>query len=380
MSIFGVVCECNPYHSGHGKLISRAREMGAGGLVAVMSGDFVQRGEPAVMSKFDRAADLAEQGFGLVFELPVRYSLSSSERFTAASVGLLDALGAVDTVLFGSECGSEDLLRKASAASYSEETRREVSRLCSQGESYPAALQSAVRQTAGEEAASVLASPNDILACGYMRALDVLGSRMKAATFTREDDGLTAHGAREMILSGQVPDHVTERTACAVREGDVSDPGRWDIISMAALRAMPRDEFSELPDVSGGLDSRLWRAAREAACLEEFFRLAKTRSYTMSRVKRAAACAVLGIRGSAPDVPPYARLLAIGPGGREILSAIKDGAKVPVSENLAELAEISAEAAERSAEEERATDIYNIARRRPVRAGEDRWRRLIIRN
>ena len=377
MGIFGVVCECNPYHSGHGKLIEKALQQGADGLVAVMSGDFVQRGEPALMSKFDRAADLARQGFGLVFELPVRYSLSSSERFAAASAGLLDALGAVDTLFFGSECGDTELLERAAEAADSEETRKLVSELCSQGLSYPAALAEAVGRTAGEETASVFSSPNNILAVDYIRALNRSGSPMEVFTVTREDDGFTAHGVREAVSEGTVPeDLLTPESAALIKEGDISDPGRWDVICMSTLRRMTREDFSVLPDISAGLDSRLYRASREKSSLDDVLDSAKTRSFTMSRIKRAVCCAALGISGSAPAVPPYARLLAVGPGGTEILRRISEKTRVPVSENLTTLSGSSAEAARTAAEEMLATDIYNIARRKPRPAGEDLSRRL----
>ena len=377
MGIFGVVCECNPYHSGHGKLIEKAIQRGADGLVAVMSGDFVQRGEPALLSKFDRAADLARQGFGLVFELPVRYSLSSSERFAAASVGLLDALGAVDTLFFGSECGDTELLYRTAEISGRKETRELASELSSQGMSYPAALTEAVRMTGGEEPASVLMSPNNVLAVDYIRALNGSGSKMKAETVTREDDGLTAHGIREAVSAGTVPeDMLTPETAALIAEGDTSDHGRWDIVCMSELRRMTREELSGVPDINGGLDSRIFRAAREEPSLEKLLGSAKTRSFTMSRIKRAVCCAVLGIRGSAPAVPPYARLLAVGPGGTEMLRRISVSSRIPVSESLKTLSEASVQAAAAADEEILATDIYNIARRKPRPAGEDLTRRL----
>ena len=377
MSIFGVVCECNPYHSGHGKLIEKAVQLGADGLVAVMSGDFVQRGEPAVISKFSRAADLADRGFSLVFELPVRYSLSSSERFAAASVGLLDALGAVDTLFFGSESGDIAALKAAADAAEDGRVTDRTRELCSSGLSYPSALTSAVGEIFGEDVSSCMSSPNNILAIDYLRALKRLGSSMRPVTVKREEDGLSAHSARRMIREGSVADGmVSERTQLLASSGDISDPAKWDTVCMSALRRMSREEFALIPDVSGGLDSRLYRAAREAISLEELLQSVKTKSYTMSRVKRAVCCASLGIKGKAPAVPPYARLLAIGDGGAEILRAIRQTSSVPVSENLKELAAGSREAFLVAGEEMLATDIYNIASGIPRAAGMDMTARL----
>jgi len=377
MSIFGVVCECNPYHSGHGKLIAEARRRGADALVAVMSGDFVQRGEPALLSKFDRAADLARQGFSLVFELPVRYSLSSSERFAAASVGLLDSLGAVDTLFFGSECGDAGLLYDAAGAADSERTRNTVSSLCSQGYSYPAALTEAVKANFGERTSSVFLSPNNILAVDYVRALTRSGSRMRAETVLREMDGLTAHGVREAAEAGEIMYNLlTDETAGLLSEGDTSDPAKWDVICMASLRKISAEDLAEVPDMQSGLDRRIYKAAREETSLKKLLASAKTRSLTMSRVKRAVCNAVLGIKGTAPEIPPYARLLAVGQGGTEILRSISERARIPVSENLLTLSATSSEAAYRAGEEMLATDIYNTARRKPRPAGEDLTRRL----
>lgn len=379
MRVVGVVCECNPYHSGHGKLIDKAAEHGAERLVAVMSGDFVQRGEPAVISKFERAADLAEQGFSLVFELPVRYSLSSSERFAAASVGLLDALGAVDTLLFGSESGDLDLLMSAAAAVDDERVQPLVSGYCSNGFSYPAALTEAVTDIYGDDIAVCMSSPNNILAIDYLRTVNALGSHMVPFTIRREDDGLNAHSVRERILRNEdVSGMVTGRTAGLVSEGDIVSMQKWETVALASLRELGEEQASMLPDVSGGLDRRMLRASREAVSLGDFYDRVNTKNYTLSRIRRAAACAVCGISGGAGAVPPYARLLAIGKGGRDLLGEISRSSSVPVSENLAVLARTSEQAASLAGEEERATDIYNVIRRIPRPAGEDRSRRLFV--
>ncbi len=379
MRVAGVVCECNPYHSGHGKLIRRARDLGAERLVAVMSGSFVQRGDPAVLSKFERAADLAEQGFSLVFELPVRYSLSSSERFAAAAVGLLDALGAVDTVIFGSECGDIGLLEEAASAADDPEVRALVSSYCGSGYSYPRALSAAVEEIRGRDTARQISSPNNILAIDYLRALRRTGSGMSAETFLREDDGLSAHSVRESILSGKdVSGRVTARTLGAVSDGDTVSFDRWDTAAMAYLRRISREDASRLPDMSGGLDSRIYRASRQAVSLQDFYGMVKTKSYTLSRIRRAVSCAVCGIFGTAPAVPPYARIMAIGEGGRELLGEISRSCRIPLSEGLSVLAGSSPEAELCAGEEQRATDIYNIIRRIPRAAGEDFSRKLFV--
>ncbi|MBR5070459.1 MAG: nucleotidyltransferase family protein [Oscillospiraceae bacterium] len=381
MSVFGVVCECNPYHTGHRKLIDEAFERGADRLVAVMSGDFVQRGEPAVLSKFDRAEDLVEQGFSLVFELPVRYSLSSSERFAAASVGLLDALGAVDTLFFGSECGDTDLLKSIAETVDDEKTKARVSELCSEGYSYPRALSAAVGEIAGKRLADEMSRPNNILAIDYLRAVRSFASGMTVETVKRDDDGYSAHAVRDMIRTGTEPEgYVTAMTAELIRKGDTVSLERWDTVSMTMLRQLTEDDVKRIPDISGGLENRFYRAAREASSLGEFCSSVNTRSFTLSRIRRAAACAVCGIFGSAPAVPPYARILAIGNGGKELLRDITGACRIPVSENLSKLSAVSEDAALIAAEEMRATDIYNIVRNIPRPAGEDLSRRLIIRN
>lgn len=379
MRVFGVVCECNPYHSGHGKLIENAFALGADKLVAVMSGDFVQRGEPAVLSKFDRAADLVEQGFSLVFELPVRYSLSSSERFAAASVGLLDALGAVDRIIFGSESGDLEALTRVSRAVDDPKTRELVRELCGRGYSYPGALSSALTELFGSETVESLSGPNNLLAIDYLRALASLGSGIEPVTYRREADGFSAHSVREMMEnSADAGGYVTERTRRLIEDGNTVSMQKWDTVCISLLRRLEEDRFASLPDMSGGLENRLFRASRQAATLSEFLSIAKTKSYTMSRIKRAAACAACGIFGEAPDVPPYARILAIGRGGKELLREISASSALPVSENLISLSSVSPAAARTAEEEIRATDSYNVIRRIPLPAGEDLSRKLTV--
>ena len=372
--VFGIVCECNPFHGGHRLILEKARRNGAGAVIAVMSGDFVQRGEPAMVSKFVRAADLADGGCDLVFELPVRSALSSAEGFAAGAVRLLDAAGIADTLFFGSECGDIALLERAAELELDGELTRETAALAEQGLSWPAAREKALVSMGQEEIASLLNKPNNILAVEYLKALKRSGSAMKAVTVKREDDGLTAHGIRERYLSGEdISSSVSGRTVEELLGGGAPDAGAWSRIALYRLRNMSRQDLAGLEDISGGLDSRIYAAAKTAASIEELYEAVKTRRYTMSRVKRVIARAVLDIKGTGEE-PEYIRLLAIGEKGRELLARMDGRASLPVIAGLK-----GAEGSKAAAEEIRATDLYSLIKRTPTPAFEDYTGKLYVR-
>ena len=373
MRVFGIVCECNPFHAGHRLILEKARENGADAVIAVMSGDFVQRGEPAMVSKFARAADLADGGADLVFELPVRYALSSAEGFAEGAVRLLDGTGIADTLFFGSECGDIRLISEAAGLVSDGRLTSETALLAEQGLSWPAARQRALVSMGHEKAAELLNSPNNILAVEYLKALESTGSSMKALTVKREDDGFTAHGVRERYIRGEdISSLVSERTMEELRRGGTPDREAWSRIALYRLRSMTRQQFAELEDVSGGLDSRIYAAAKTAASLEELYEAVKTKRYTMSRVKRVIARAVLDIKGREGE-PGYLRLLAIGERGKELLSLMAGKSVLPVIAGLK-----SAEGEAEAAEEMRATDLYSLIKRNPTPAFEDYTGKLYV--
>ena len=165
MKVSGIICEYNPFHNGHLYHIRRTRENGATHIVAVMSGNFVQRGDTAVMDKLERARLAVRSGADLVIELPVQYSLASAENFASGAVHLLDALGAVDELSFGSECGDTEKLRRAmETVDLAAVTRAdEIRSIMEKGYTYPRALNSVVNGY-DPEAAAIIAEPNNTLA------------------------------------------------------------------------------------------------------------------------------------------------------------------------------------------------------------------------
>lgn len=379
MQVTGVICECNPFHFGHEKAAKAAKDLGADAVIGVMSGNFVQRGEPACMSKFDRAEAMARHGFDLVLELPVRFALASSQRFAAAGIRLLDAVGAADTLLFGSECGDLELLRDAAAVLCSPDTVDGIRKRQENGVPYPAAQEQILSATLGQEKAGALRGGNNLLALDYMKALETETSGLRPVTIRRTEDGWSAHGIRERMreglpLEGAVPDDLIP----GYKECNGPDADSFSRTCLLRLRDCTEADLARLPDGKGGLDQRIFRAAGKAASLDELYEAVKTRRYTMSRVKRMTLCAVLGLYGSQDVYPPYARILAIGERGKEVLSVMKDTASVPFSSDVRALAASSSLASEMIAEEMRTDDFYNLNRTQPVPVGEDCTRRLFV--
>lgn len=378
MRVFGIVCECNPFHSGHRLIMEKARLSGAEGIIAIMSGDFVQRGEPAFLSKFTRARDLADSGCDLVLELPVRYALSSAEGFAKAAVGLLDAAGITDTVFFGSECGDISLLEKAADLETDPELLERTALNAEQGLSWPAAREKALLSMGREDVSVLLKEPNNILAVEYIKAVRASGSRMGFLTVRREKDGRTAHGIRELYSAGgDVSSLLTETDVRELAKGGTPDPEAWSRIALYRLRNMSGQELASLEDVSGGMDSRIYAAAKTAASLEELYAAVKTKRYTMSRIKRVCCRGVLDIKGKREDIP-YLRLLAIGERGRELLSLMDGKASLPIISGLKDAEAVSPAAAEFAAEEMRATDLYSLIKKTPTPAFEDYTGKLYV--
>ena len=357
MDFIGVVCEYNPFHNGHAyHLRESARLTDDQGVVCVMSGDFVQRGEAALYAKYARAEAAVRGGADVVFELPLPWSLASAEGFARGAVGLLAAIGAT-TLSFGTE--SEDLgILDTLARRLIEPQTVELIRAKMADEpelSFAAARQRVLEQLCGE-GARALETPNNILAVEYLKtiytenlSLKPLGVRRLGSAHDGAGEGNTrsASEIRSLLLRGESADRFMGAAARAVLERDTAQgrgiPSRAAIETaiLSRLRMLRREDFLALPDASGGLGERLFRAAGEEPTLDAVFAAVKNKRLAMSRVRRACYCAALGITSNAADgIPPYARLLAANARGREMLAELKETSAVPIVTKPASVREL----------------------------------------
>ena len=238
MKISGIICEYNPFHNGHLYHINETRKNGATHIVAVMSGNFVQRGDVAVMDKLERARLAVRSGADLVIELPVQYCLSSAENFASGAVYLLDSLGAVDEISFGSECGDTDTLQEAmdTVEAIAMVHGEEIRGIMEKGYTYPRALTSVVK---GKDpaVADIISEPNNLLAIEYMKALKRFSSAMAPYTVKRinaeHDSDITENGfasasyLRERIQKrANISEYTTSEWAAAIDAVISRDKGR----------------------------------------------------------------------------------------------------------------------------------------------------------
>lgn len=342
MKAVGIVAEYNPFHSGHQYQIRKIREMCGADMpiVAVMSGDFVQRGEAAAYDKFTRAAAAVRGGVSLVIELPLPWSLSSAEGFARGGVGLLGATGVVGALSFGSESGDLAALEKTATALDTPEFTDALKASLTGGTPFAAARAKAAQALLGN-AAAVLDTPNDLLAVEYLRAAAKLGYTFKYIPIRREgsvhDGAGSASELRARLregesLSGRIPDEAWDvfRRADEAGRGYVS-PESLRTALLSRLREKTPEDFAAVPDAAEGLHFRLYEAARRGASAEEIADLAKSKRYAHARLRRMVMCAVLGIcAGDAGGVPPYLRVLAFDAQGAALLREMKMCASLPV--------------------------------------------------
>ena len=349
-------------------------------VLCVMSGNFVQRGDFALTGKYARAEAAVRSGADLVLELGLPWAVSSAERFADGGVQALLATGVATHLVFGSECGdTAPLLRLAAALtgpSFPERLRWELQK----GVSFAAARERAAASLVSPEDAALLRSPNNILGVEYCKSLLRRGGDIRPVTVPRQGtphDGAalagehpSASAVRTLLRSGQrdraLSLMVPAMAECYLKE---ETAGRAPVLGetceravLARLRTMTEADFAALDEGREGLYRRLFAASRTACTVEEVLRLAGTKRYAQSRLRRMVLWAYLGLTpGDCPAEPPYLRPLAANAMGRRLLARMRKTAAVPVLTKPAAVRHMGGAARALFDREVRAADLYALA-------------------
>ena len=363
MKTVGLITEYNPFHNGHAYHIEKAKMLtGADRVIVVMSGDFVQRGAPAVMPKHLRAESALLSGASLILELPVCFATGSAEYFAQGSISLLNRLGCIDSICFGSECGDLHLLKEIAQILADEpiEYQTALRQALKDGASFPAARQKALN-IYSDKYSEILALPNNILGIEYLKALAKLHSKMEPFTIKRIGAGYhdmdidgqfsSATAIRSDIyqladvnssseslplthIQTQVPSSCHElmkknyQTRYPVKADDFS------LLLKAKLLSETAGSLSHYLDMSPELANRILRLRNDYLSFEQFCDLLKTKELTRSRISRSFIHVLLGITKdwlTAMKAPaPYARILGFRRDHADLLGILKRTSDIPL--------------------------------------------------
>lgn len=381
MKIVGLITEYNPFHNGHLYHIKKSKELtGADYCIALMSGSYVQRGAPAIYDKYVRTSMALSSGADLVLEMPVAFSTASAREFATYGVALFTALGAVDSVCFGSECGDIAPLSRIAGllADEPEEFSRTLKQCLKQGMTYPEARHQALLSSLSPDEQAVLASPNNILGIEYIRAGMALGSPLRFHTIRREGQAYhdtavlsgignpdrclaSASAIRRIVASGQNPpgpsaspdlpgslETVTADAlssmvpACVHRMITREQPVFSDDFSSILNYRILKGDWTDIADLTPELDARIRKSALSPVSFEERIQELKTRQLTYTRVSRALLHLILNLHESDVGLYKengyalYARVLGFRKDSLPLLSSLKRSSVVPLITKLAD--------------------------------------------
>lgn len=345
MKISALICEFNPLHNGHIYLIDKMRQSGATHIVGIMSGNFVQRGECAVMNKLRRSECAIKNGVDIIIELSVPYALSSAENFARGGVETAIAVNA-DELWFGSECNNIDLLKRIVEIQKDANVQKLTSEEMKKGITQVKALSNAISELYGTDFKETMLSPNNILGIEYLKALDNLKAEIKPKTIKRiaveHDSGVSSGNfASASYLRNLCRENLDDclrfmdSYTLEVLKNEIKSGyapatlknGERAII--AKLRTMTPKDFLQLPDVSEGLENRIYEAVQKFTSLDEITDHIKSKRYTHARIRRILMCAYLGITQQMQKQPiPYIRPLCFNENGATLLK--KASEKLPI--------------------------------------------------
>ena len=368
VKIAGIIAEYNPFHNGHLYQIEKIKENGFDFVVVAMSSNFVQRGENAVIDKWARAKSALENGADLVLEIPTCYCLSPAEKYAFGGVSVLNNANIIDTLVFGSESDNLSVLQKfADEISENEQVNIFLKESLNKGEGYAYSLDKAVERVYGKEYSDILKNPNDVLAIEYLNAMKKTNASFSPTPIKREkvlhnakrtvDNIASGSKIREMILKNEdfsnfVPNFESDtfKNFANIKNGER--------IILNTLRNLKSEDFLKIPDVNEGLEQRIINAAKTAKNIDDFFEKAKTKRYTLSRIKRIVLCAVLQIY--VYEMPPYLRVLGFSENAKLLLKELKQKAKLPIVSSFADAKKVGKEAEKYFIKEASYTDFYTM--------------------
>ncbi len=389
MKVAGIIAEYNPFHNGHAFLAEKARKAGFSNVVAVMSGNFVQRGEPALMHHSVRTRAALECGVDLVLQLPAVYAASGAQSFAQAGVRILDRLGCVDALVFGSECGDTEKIVSAASLIYGEKIKPIISEELEKGITFASARENALRKLNGEYA-DIIQSPNNILGVEYAAALERIGSSIMPITYGRagvsHDSDCEAGGfasaslIRDKIRAGESVEALVPAKAAEIyKKSDIADIGEIENAILYKMRTVTAEELAKTPDVSEGIENRIISAAKQATNLNELYMLAKTKRYTHARIRRIILNCFLNVTAEDLQIPaPYIRVTGFNERGAQIIRAAKDTATLPVITKAADLARLDESAQRIFLLECMAGDVYSLCIKNRMPCGVEKDFRPII--
>ena len=342
MKTIGIIAEYNPFHQGHAHHLEVIKKNYPDAIcIVVMSGAFIQRGGPALLSKFDRATMAVQGGANLVIELPTLFATAHAQLFAEGGIRLLEALG-VQTLSFGSEVADKELLERVASIAGQDQVQASCRQLLKEGQAYGAALRQAIGESL-PESQSVLASPNALLGLEYIKAIQNYASTMDILPIERHSDHHASDLGSHLPSGTALREAIYENGAANLRpyftnkvfslledslaKGASLNPDRYHDMVLAQARRLRPEELKRLQDFTEGLEDK-WIQGAQAPSWQEGREIIKSKRYTYARLDRMAAYSLLGISKDliveAQDKGPcYGRILAFDQKGRSWLSQYK---------------------------------------------------------
>ena len=382
MKIVGLITEYNPFHTGHKYHIEKAKEItGADYCIAVMSGDFVQRGAPAFLPKHLRTEMALAGGCDMIIELPVCYAAGSAEYFATGAISILDSLGCIDAVCFGSECGDYHTLEQIAQVLVSEPApyKESLKQYLKNGMNFPLARQKALSEYFnGKISEHILEEPNNILGIEYIKAMIMRNSHMKGYTIARKDSAYheqnlsavysSASAIRNVLSSSKAPSfenlkgHLTDQAIRILSSKYMVRypiyPDDFSLLLRYKLLTETKETLVDYLDVSQEISNRIMNARNNFLNFSQFCELLKTREITYSRISRCLIHILLNIKKC--DIKPlsYARILGFRKESSELFSKLKMTSEIPILTRLSLSDNLSPEIEKMVAQDIFASDLY----------------------
>ena len=390
VKICAVICEFNPFHNGHEYILYNLREKGFTHIIAVMSGNFVQRACPALFPKEARTKAALLCGADLVIELPLPYATATAERFAFGGCEIIKALGCVDAVAFGAETANVKELINIAETLTSETFSEKIKKYLEQGLSFAESREKSLNEFSHLNS-EIVKTPNNILAIEYIKHLlksdiDIIPITRKFSEHDKEGEinGFSsASYIRENwganFLNNVMPKKSLEIFKEYENQGEIlSNQKIFDLIMLSHLRNLDLDDIKNLPYISEGIENKFYNAIKSSVSSDELFSKVKSKRYSHSRIRRIALSGFLNITKDFINIqPPYAHILGFNQKGSEILTIAKKTSAIPISHSLKKLSEIDSVCSKFSVLESNSTNQYNLLLDKIKPCGTDYTNRII---